>query len=151
MQRAAASETNKSAPNTPDGPPAKRVRLSKGFSSPHTPGLSDQQRLQAAQAEEHLQRSAVIARLAAEAGETHWVLNVKEPAVQKTTLNIVHTGFADLDGADDEESGNEEEDEEGASTKFVAGRMIFGQVSRCASATHPQCFHISMPAQQYLT
>lgn len=131
MQRAAASETKCSAPSTPDGPPAKRLRLSNDIGTLATPVLSDQQRLQAAQAEEDLQRSAVMMRLAAEAGETHWVLNVKEPVVQNTPLNIVQTGFADLDSLEDGSAeSREEEEDENAMARFVAGRMVFGQVSK---------------------
>lgn len=134
MQRAAASGNQSSAPSTPDGRPAKRARLSNGTGTPSTPGLSDQQRLQAAQAEEELQRSAVMARLAAEAGETHWVLNVKEPRAKDAPMNIIQAGFADLDSVDDESSDSEDANN-GATTRFVAGRMVFGQLKKYQQPT----------------
>ena len=135
MQRAAAAENASSAPSTPIGRPAKRARLSSGpgsvtYGAPSTPEISDHQRLQAAKAQEELQRNAVMARLAAEAGETHWVLNVKEPTAQTTTLNVVQAGFADLDAKDDHHSeSGEESDQDDMTSGFVAGRMVFGQVS----------------------
>ena len=70
-----------------------------------------------------------MAKIAAEAGETHWVLNVKEPQLQNAPLNIIQAGFADLDSAGDEsaESGEEQDDNDHG---FVPGRMVFGQVSQ---------------------
>ena len=74
-----------------------------------------------------------MARLAAEAGETHWVLNVKEPRAKDAPMNIIQAGFADLDSVDDESSDGEDANN-GATTRFVAGRMVFGQVSRLTRA-----------------
>ena len=84
MKRAAAAEGRDSAPSTPTGPPAKRMRMSNGAATPVTPATSDRQRLAAAEAEEERQRSAVMDRLAAEAGETRWVLDVKSSAQHRT-------------------------------------------------------------------
>jgi hypothetical protein len=94
--------------------------------------MSDQQRVQAAKNEDELQRSAVIERLAAEAGETRWVLDVNEVAVNSAPLNIIQAGFADLDSAgdgEDDDDYDEEEAENKLAVRMVEGRMVFGQVS----------------------
>ena len=77
-----------------------------------------------------------MAKIAAEAGETHWVLNAKEPAQQQTSLNIVHTGFADLDANDDDHSGSESDSDEEVLKKLRIGRMMFGSVSRVVHLQH---------------
>jgi hypothetical protein len=142
MQRAAAANVDSSTPSTPDGRPAKRARMSNGNSLPTTPVLSnDQERLRKAQAEEEAQRSAVMARIAAEAGETHWVLNVKEPQVPDAPLNIIQAGFADLDAIGNDTESEDEKYNENATTRFVEGRMVFGQVSRVAMAYHVSLWH----------
>ena len=131
MQRAAAS-ANDSTPSTSEGPPLKRKRLSEGTPSPATPS-SDLQKVKAAQAEEELRRSAVIERLAAEAGETRWVLNVKEPERTENGLVIIETGFADIDAvpktAPSKAANGIDQSEESLSVQTVAGRMVFGKVS----------------------
>jgi hypothetical protein len=104
------------------------MRLSNGTSTPATPVRSDQQRVQAAQTEEELQRSAVMERLAAEAGETRWVLNVREPAARSAPLDIVHASFADLDPPADDNAEDDEGTESKPMARLVAGRMVFGKV-----------------------
>ncbi|KIW07290.1 uncharacterized protein PV09_02142 [Verruconis gallopava] len=131
MQRAAATEANTSTPSTPNGPPTKRIRLSNSNSATPISELSDQQRLEKTRAEEELQRNAIIERLAAEAGETRWVLNVKEPAVETRPFTVVQTGFADLDSAENDDQGSEDSEEgEESTVRFVKGRMVFGQIKQ---------------------
>jgi hypothetical protein len=129
MQRAAASSPS-SAPSTPEGPPSKRQRLSYGSNgSPATPS-SDLRAVQAALAEEELKRNLAVERQAAEAGETRWVLSVREPERAVPALRVVQASFADIDAAtagDDIEEG--EYDEDSHAEKRVAGRMSFGKVS----------------------
>ena len=83
MQRSAASAAAKEAhasasedsrPSTP-----KRPRLSEP-NSPSTPRTSDLEAISAALAAEEEKRQAAIARQAAEAGETEWVLDIPHAA-----------------------------------------------------------------------
>ncbi|KAL4882224.1 hypothetical protein BJY04DRAFT_50369 [Aspergillus karnatakaensis] len=79
MQRAAASaatkESSQPASNsgTKESPPKKR-RVSEGPNEPATPS-SDLEAISAALAEEESRRKDAVARQAAEAGETEWVLD----------------------------------------------------------------------------
>ena len=124
MQRAAAQDRPQSGASTPDGQPAKkRMRMSNGNSTPMTP---DAQRLQAAQEQEELKHKEVMDRIAAEAGETRWVLSVKEPPVQSSGPIIIHTGFADIDAASEDDQSDE--DDGIKASKTVPGRMMFGTV-----------------------
>lgn len=82
-----------------------------------------------------------MAKIAAEAGETHWVLSVNEPNVPHAPLHIIQTGFADLDAVGDQSSDEDEKYNENATTRFVAGRMVFGQVSSVAMAYHVSFWH----------
>lgn len=127
MQRGAAKDQRKSISSNNDEHRTKRLRISNGSSAPATPATSDQQRLQAAQDQEALQRSAVIDKIAAEAGETRWVLDAQEPVVHNSPLKIVYAGFADLDSAEDDNS--DKEVNKNSSPSLGAGRMVFGQVS----------------------
>jgi hypothetical protein len=78
MQRAAASAASNKpqspSVDDPDTPSPKRPRLSAA-SSPATPPTSDFQAISAAIAAEEQKRAEAIARQAAEAGETEWVLD----------------------------------------------------------------------------
>ncbi|KAJ5621070.1 hypothetical protein N7510_005054 [Penicillium lagena] len=102
MQRAAASaaakETHASAsedslPSTP-----KRARLSEQ-NSPATPRTSDMEAISAALAAEEEKRREAIARQAAEAGETEWVLDIP-PATNGNALQplVVAADSLDADG-----------------------------------------------------
>jgi hypothetical protein len=127
MQRSAASPS--SEPSTPDGRPAKRARLSNGSwnSSPVTPS-KDQLAIQAALAQEEQKRSHAIERQAAEAGESRWVLSERSMELPAPKLRIVQTGWAELDSNDMEDEDDEEESR--PQLRQVAGRMVFGKVSR---------------------
>lgn len=89
MQRAAAaaaantpSGTQSPSVEDPDTPSPKRPRLS-ATSSPATPS-SDLQAISAAIAAEEQKRAEAVARQAAEAGETEWVLDFPGAEGSKT-------------------------------------------------------------------
>jgi hypothetical protein len=89
MQRAAASAATKEpqSPAAEDGKRTpKRVRLSTEPNSPGTPH-SDLEAIAAALAVEEEKRREAVARQAAEAGESEWVLEV--PATNYTPQPIV--------------------------------------------------------------
>lgn len=89
MQRAAASAATKEpqSPAAEEGKhTSKRPRLSTEASSPATP-QSDLEAISAALAAEEEKRRDAIARQAAEAGESEWVLDI--PAVNYTSQPIV--------------------------------------------------------------
>jgi hypothetical protein len=91
MQRAAASAATKEAQSPPaeDGNRTpKRVRLSTEPNSPSTP-KSDLEAIAAALAAEEEKRREAVARQAAEAGESEWVLDI--PATNYTPQPIVLT------------------------------------------------------------
>lgn len=143
MQRAANSSPQ-STPSTPDGPPSKRQRLSYGSNaSPATPS-SDQRAIQAALAEEELKRSAAVERQAAEAGESRWMLSVKQPAIAAPAFRIVQASFADIDSTSSGDDHEEGEYEESPAGKRVAGRMSFGKVSLITGMN----FHVQTKSHQ---
>ncbi|KAL2010773.1 hypothetical protein VTN00DRAFT_6580 [Thermoascus crustaceus] len=79
MQRAAAAQAAQQSPSTDDNPAPKRPRLSTdgpGSTSPATARSSDLEAISAAVAAEEQKRAEAVARQAAEAGETEWVLNI---------------------------------------------------------------------------
>lgn len=89
MQRAAASAATKEpqSPAAEDGKRTpKRVRLSTEPSSPTTP-QSDLEAIAAALAAEEEKRREAVARQAAEAGESEWVLDI--PAANYTPQPVV--------------------------------------------------------------
>lgn len=88
MQRAAASAAVKEAQSgSDDNPPTpKRPRLSSEAGSPATP-QSELDAINAALAAEEEKRREAIARQAAEAGETEWVLDI--PAAQSPQQPLV--------------------------------------------------------------
>lgn len=87
MQRAAAS-SSPAPTEDPATPSPKRQRLSTTNSdsapSPRQP-ISDLEAIQAALAAEEQKRADAIARQAAEAGETNWVLSFGEDSARTTT------------------------------------------------------------------
>lgn len=79
MQRAAAAQAAQQSPSTDDHPAPKRPRLSTdgpGSTSPATARSSDLEAISAAVAAEEQKRAEAVARQAAEAGETEWVLDI---------------------------------------------------------------------------
>jgi len=133
MQRAAASST----PSTPEGPPSKRSRLSYGSNASPTTPSSDLRAVQAALAEEELKRNIAVERQAAEAGETRWMLSVREPERTAPKFRVVQASFADIDSISPREDLEEGEyDDESQTEKKVAGRMSFGKVSHLIRLEH---------------
>ncbi|KAJ9639863.1 hypothetical protein H2199_006096 [Coniosporium tulheliwenetii] len=123
MQRAAATPTS---PQTPTGPPNKRRRLSSTTTTPPAAEparpATDLEALQAVLAAEEEKRVQAIERLAAEAGDTRWVLSFREPdadAAGQGGLTVVNAGFAAIDDAG---SYDEERDE-----RPTVGRRSFGK------------------------
>lgn len=100
MQRAAASAAVKEAQSGSDeNPPTpKRPRLSNEAASPGAP-QSELDAINAALAAEEEKRREAIARQAAEAGETEWVLDIP-PAVQYPQQPVVLAADS-LDAEDD--------------------------------------------------
>jgi hypothetical protein len=112
MQRAAA----KSSRSTPNGPPAKKTRLSNGSAV----GTSDREIIQSGLDAEEAKRQAALDRAAQHAGETKWVLSFKDPLEGKRqdAMNVRQAGFAELDAEDDED---EEEDVKPIRMQFGGG------------------------------
>ncbi|KAL8674854.1 MAG: hypothetical protein Q9168_000740 [Polycauliona sp. 1 TL-2023] len=104
MQRAAATSAMPSpqSPYTPhDAPPSKRRKISTTRSSqPPTP-TTDAQIFQAAVDAEDVKRAAAIERVAAQAGESKWVLStadgVGKPSSGKNKLQFLTAGYSDID------------------------------------------------------
>ena len=123
MQRAAASSPSASSPQS-STPPSKRQKTAHSSpSSPATP-LTDQAAIQAAIAGEEAQREAAIARVAAERGETKWVLSFVDAQKSRSGLQgmkVVRAGYAELDGG---------EDKVGAKKNMSMGRRSFGRFNR---------------------
>ena len=127
MQRAAASSPI-SSPHTSDHPSAKRQKLSN-VPSPATPS-ADLQAIQAALAAEEAKRSEAIDRQASEAGETKWVLSVRNEggAVNGNAtgnLRVVTKGYVDIDRATEMEMHGEE-----PWRPLMVGRRSFGRFNR---------------------
>jgi hypothetical protein len=80
--------------------------------------------MQAAIADEEAKRIEVVERLAAEKGDTRWVLSVRRPVVKTDELKVQVAGWADIDEASGDSEEEEVEEEEAPS-----GRMRFGKVS----------------------
>ncbi|KAL8769410.1 MAG: hypothetical protein Q9209_004638 [Squamulea sp. 1 TL-2023] len=109
MQRAAASSSPPS-PQTPpifnDGPPSKRRKTSTAHSPltqsplPATPS-TDAQVFQAAVGAENAKRTAAVERVAAQAGETKWVLSTADGAstngAPAAKLRFLTAGYSDID------------------------------------------------------
>jgi hypothetical protein len=133
MQRAAASSPI-SIP-TPDLPSPKNQR--DGNTSPANldiESLADQRAIQAALAAEEGKRQIALDRLAADAGDTHWVLNFKQDIKtshiqNKATLLVVETGFAVIDHAFPEKVTSTYEDLV-SDRPFTVGRRSFGKFNR---------------------
>lgn len=99
MQRAAASAAAKDAQSgSEDAPPTpKRPRLSNEAASPGTPG-SELDAINAALAAEEGKRREAIARQAAEAGETEWVLDYPTPTQFPQQPLVVAADSLDTEG-----------------------------------------------------
>ncbi|KAL8738864.1 MAG: hypothetical protein Q9181_000391 [Wetmoreana brouardii] len=102
MQRAAASSPP-ITPQTPDGPPSKRQKISNDHTPSNTPTI-DAEAYQAAADAEDAKRAAAVKRMAAEAGETKWVLSTVGARTSNGTaksterkLRFLTTGYSDID------------------------------------------------------
>lgn len=95
MQRAAAS-TPASSPQTPEVPSSKRQKLSSTSSSTFTP-LSELEVIQRALKVEEDKRLGAVDKLAAEAGETKWVLSVADRVKEGKGLLVLNTGYSEID------------------------------------------------------
>lgn len=109
MQRAAASSSmpRPQSPLTPNGgPPSKRRKISIAQSPliqsppPPTP-TTDAQIFQAAVDAEDAKRAAAVERVAAQAGETKWVLSTADgagkPSSGEKKLQFLTAGYSDID------------------------------------------------------
>lgn len=117
MQRAAAKSSPSSS--TPNGPPAKKARLSNGAPAL---GTSDQDIIQSGLDAEEAKRQAALDRAAQHAGETKWVLSFQDPLQGKRqdAMNVRHAGYAEIDAEDDSEE-DEEEDTRPVRMQFGGG------------------------------
>ena len=115
MQRGTASSPS-SAASTPSGPPSKRKRLDYAISAPATPSTPSEF--------DELHQQSVIEKQAADAGESRWVLNVKDvQPVVSSGFNIVQASWADIDSTRDVDEGEIFDDD----TQDFTGRKRFGK------------------------
>ncbi|KAI4197640.1 MAG: hypothetical protein LQ350_005795 [Teloschistes chrysophthalmus] len=100
MQRAAAS-TSPTTPQTPEGPPSKRRKTSSNPQSLVPTPTSDAEVYQAAADFEDAKRAAAIERIAAEAGETKWVLSTASNGAHgeggERKLRFMSAGYSEID------------------------------------------------------
>ncbi|KAL9586637.1 MAG: hypothetical protein Q9212_000772 [Teloschistes hypoglaucus] len=121
MQRAAAS-TSPTTPQTPEEPPSKRRKTSSNPQSLVPTPNSDAEVYQAAADSEDAKRAAAIERIAAEAGETKWVLstagNGANGKAGERKLRFMSAGYSEID----RDSRNSSRGEE--------GRRSFGRFNK---------------------
>ncbi|KAH0547831.1 hypothetical protein FGG08_000088 [Glutinoglossum americanum] len=135
MRRASAS----ASPITPDEPSPKRQKLSPP-ASPASPS-SNPQTSQAAK--------EVLDRLAAEAGETHWVLSFQEDRGETSNhkgLYVVGTSFAGLDDPKASELRCDEQDGQGWRSNSIVGRKSFGNFTRALKNTKEPPQDVPVPS-----
>jgi len=131
MQRAAASSPTtpvtptSSSTQSPSYSSSKRQKLAHSPSTPVTP-LSDQQAIQAALDAEEAKRSEALEKIAAERGETKWVLSFvdEQRGERNGGLRVAKAGYGDIDG------GGWGADGGGSERKGVSGRMSFGRFNQ---------------------
>lgn len=116
MQRAAAKSSPSSS--TPNGPPAKKARLSTGASAQST---TDQEIIQSGLDAEEARHQAALDRAAQHAGDTKWVLSFQDPLEGKRqdAMKVRHAGYAEIDAED--ESEEDEEDTRPVRMQFGGG------------------------------
>lgn len=138
MQRgdALAATRSGSAPSTPNGPPAKRMRLSTGASP--AVAYSDAGSPGSVMSQEDSRHQEALERQAQEAGETQWVLKASTPrsALSRPPLQIVSMSLADLDTG--KEDGDAEDSLDAYRAETVSGRMTFGKVIKHKKALKEQ-------------
>jgi hypothetical protein len=97
--------------------------------------LADKQAVQAALAVEEAKRRAALERQAAEAGDTHWILNFKEDAntsssLAKSTFQIVEAGFASIDNCSPGKTLITYEEDSLSESPAAIGRRSYGKFNR---------------------
>jgi hypothetical protein len=140
MQRAAA-KSSPSSSSTPNGPPAKKARLSHGASAV---GTSDQEIIQSGLDAEEAKRQAALDKAAQHTGETKWVLSFQDPLEGKRqdAMKVRHAGYAEIDAEEDSE---DEEDIRPVRMQFGGGvkkadvRIICLNWLRWLTAHRRQC------------
>lgn len=143
MQRAAAANAAKESSQSPAAedsrtPTPKRPRVSTGglSPSPSTPGSSELEAISAAIAAEEDKRREAVARQAAEAGETEWVLDFSGTTAETTGQYppqpfVVAAGSLD----DDDET-------------LYGGRKSYGNFKskrKVCNALFPSCVYLCLP------
>ena len=128
MQRAAASSPTTPVSSSAQSPSCSSSKRQKRTHSPSTPvtPLSDQQAIQAALDAEEAKRSEALEKIAAERGETKWVLSFvdEQRGERNGGLRVAKAGYGDIDG------GGWGADGGGSERKGVSGRMSFGRFNQ---------------------
>lgn len=135
MQRAAASSPSVSSPQASTPPPSKRQKMSHSSPSGPAAPLTDQAAIQAAIEAEEAQNEAAIARVAAERGETKWVLSFVDAQKGEGGLRgmrVVMAGYGDIDGG---------EHKVGTKKQASSGRRSFGKFNRHLEVGHKNETH----------
>nr|POE72791.1 hypothetical protein CFP56_30730 [Quercus suber] len=125
MQRASTSQP--SSPSTPDGPAAKKQRLSQGShkSTPHSTPRTESQAEMRDSGER--KRATAVEREGAERGETKWYLSFQEPqaVTQDSSFRINQAGFSAIDAPGSSRNTETEEVPDNRS-----GRRSFGKFNK---------------------
>lgn len=139
MQRAAASSpiASPSTPSTPEGPPLKRRKQGKDQEDVafDVDELANQAKIRAVMEEEAAKQQALMDKVAAEAGESRWVLNFEKDQDTEddaTPIRVVQMGFADVDrGLSRRVTKSEEDDDDEIRERHDRmGRRSFGRFNR---------------------
>lgn len=129
MQRAAASSPSPSNPQDTTPPSSKRQKTNHSTLSTPATLISDQAAIQAALEAEEAQRQAAITRVAAERGETKWVLSfvdAQKGGGGSQGMKVVKAGFGEIDGGGDKVG----EKGRGPRKHMVPGRRSFGNFNK---------------------
>lgn len=139
MQRAAASSSPGLAED-PETPSPKRQRLSTTTSEPATTprSISDLDAVNAALAAEEQKRAEAVARQAAEAGETNWVLDFEGSTAHTATSQPIIVAADSLDAEDQEGrksyGGFKSKNRRIAVSFHSSGKKILANVDMCAAS-----------------
>lgn len=142
MRRAAAASPviSPSTPSTPEGPPLKRRKQIDGEDTIpfDVKELANQAKIRAVMEQEAAKQQALMDKVAAEAGESRWVLNFQDSEDgqrESTSMKVVQMGFADVDRRPENktiksEEEQEQEDEILLEQSLLTGRRSFGKFNR---------------------
>ncbi|TQS38789.1 hypothetical protein Golomagni_00696 [Golovinomyces magnicellulatus] len=128
MQRAAVPPVVQ-APTTDERSPKRRKKESDSTSlRQDVDSFTDQNYMLLAIAEEKKKSLAALDKLAAESGDTRWVLNYKDQECPSsaTSLRVVYTGYAGLDGPSSLNVAMNEYEEK----PTMIGRRSFGEFNK---------------------